>query len=140
MAPTPISAECVDAPPKIGDGPSPDGTYFYTSPKHQFLFRITQILQGGASAMVKAGALELSAFGLGHDELNRVFAWNLATLRRPVIYPTLGYVVGFSRYGALYALGPGIPGLLQRQSHFVRGGESESFVKVAAGVARMERH
>lgn len=41
----------VDAPPKIGDGPSPDGTYFYTSPKHQFLFRITQMLQGGTPGM-----------------------------------------------------------------------------------------
>ncbi len=41
----------VDAPPKIGDGPSADGTYFYTSPKHQFLFRITQILQGGGMGM-----------------------------------------------------------------------------------------
>jgi len=41
----------VDAPPKIGDGPSSDGTYFYTSPKHQFLFRITQMLQGGTPGM-----------------------------------------------------------------------------------------
>jgi len=41
----------VDAPPKIGDGPSSDGTYFYTSPKHQFLFRVTQILHGGAPGM-----------------------------------------------------------------------------------------
>jgi pSer/pThr/pTyr-binding forkhead associated (FHA) protein len=42
----------VDSAPKANDGPAPDGTYFYSSPKHQSSFRITQILQGGASAMV----------------------------------------------------------------------------------------
>lgn len=41
----------VDGPPKGTDGPGPDGTYFYSSPKHQFLFRITQILQGGGPGM-----------------------------------------------------------------------------------------
>jgi pSer/pThr/pTyr-binding forkhead associated (FHA) protein len=37
----------VDATPKATDGPAPDGTYFYSSPKHQSPFRVTQILQGG---------------------------------------------------------------------------------------------
>jgi pSer/pThr/pTyr-binding forkhead associated (FHA) protein len=37
---------------KASDGPAPDGTYFYSSPKHQSPFRITQILQGGAPGMV----------------------------------------------------------------------------------------
>ena len=41
----------VDGSPKSTDGPGPDGTYFYSSPKHQFLFRITQLLQGGGAGM-----------------------------------------------------------------------------------------
>ena len=41
----------VDATPKANDQPGPDGTYFYSSPKHQSPFRITQILQGGAAGM-----------------------------------------------------------------------------------------
>ena len=41
----------LDATPKASDGPAPDGTYFYSSPKHQSPFRITQILQGGALGM-----------------------------------------------------------------------------------------
>ena len=56
----------VDAPPKIGDGPSQDGTYFYTSPKHQFLFRVTQILQGGGpgmSVLARTNALQIGREG-----------------------------------------------------------------------------
>lgn len=41
----------IDAAPALNDGPAPDGTYFYTSPKHQSPFRLTQILQGGAPGM-----------------------------------------------------------------------------------------
>jgi len=41
----------IDATPKASDQPGPDGTYFYSSPKHQSPFRITQILQGGAGGM-----------------------------------------------------------------------------------------
>jgi pSer/pThr/pTyr-binding forkhead associated (FHA) protein len=41
----------LDATPKANDQPAPDGTYFYSSPKHQSPFRITQILQGGAAGM-----------------------------------------------------------------------------------------
>lgn len=41
-----------DATPKLNDGPAPDGTYFYSSPKHQSPFRLVQILQGGAEGMV----------------------------------------------------------------------------------------
>jgi hypothetical protein len=41
----------VDAPAKATDGPGPDGTYFYSSPKHQSPFRITQELHGGAAGM-----------------------------------------------------------------------------------------
>ena len=42
----------LDATPKLNDGPAPDGTYFYSSPKHQSPFRLVQILQGGAEGMV----------------------------------------------------------------------------------------
>jgi pSer/pThr/pTyr-binding forkhead associated (FHA) protein len=42
----------LDATPKFNDGPAPDGTYFYSSPKHQTPFRVAQILQGGAPGMV----------------------------------------------------------------------------------------
>ena len=42
----------VDANPKGSDGPAPDGTYFYSSPKHQSPFRVVQILQGGAQGML----------------------------------------------------------------------------------------
>jgi pSer/pThr/pTyr-binding forkhead associated (FHA) protein len=42
----------IEGNPKQNDGPAPDGTYFYSSPKHQTFFRVTQILQGGIPAMV----------------------------------------------------------------------------------------
>ncbi len=42
----------IDATPKGGDGPAPDGTYFYSSPKHQSPFRIVQVFQGGALGML----------------------------------------------------------------------------------------
>jgi pSer/pThr/pTyr-binding forkhead associated (FHA) protein len=41
----------LNGPPKANDGPAPDGTYFYSSPKHQAQFSITQILQGGGHGM-----------------------------------------------------------------------------------------
>jgi len=41
----------IDAAPKLADAPAPDGTYFYSSPKHLSPFRITQILQGGSAGM-----------------------------------------------------------------------------------------
>jgi hypothetical protein len=41
----------MDATPKANDQPGPDGTYFYSSPKHQSPFRITQMLQGGSGGM-----------------------------------------------------------------------------------------
>jgi pSer/pThr/pTyr-binding forkhead associated (FHA) protein len=41
----------IDSTPKASDGPASDGTYFYSSPKHQSPFRVTQILQGGAPGM-----------------------------------------------------------------------------------------
>lgn len=41
----------IDAGSNSGDGPAPDGTYFYSSPKHPAQFKLVQILQGGAPAM-----------------------------------------------------------------------------------------
>jgi pSer/pThr/pTyr-binding forkhead associated (FHA) protein len=41
----------VDPTPRASDGQDPDGTYFYSSPKHPSQFRLTQILQGGAIGM-----------------------------------------------------------------------------------------
>lgn len=41
----------VELAPKINDAPAPDGTYFYSSPKHHSAFRIIQILQGGGTGM-----------------------------------------------------------------------------------------
>ena len=41
----------IEGPPRPNDGPAPDGTYFYSSPKHLAQFKIVQILQGGAQAM-----------------------------------------------------------------------------------------
>jgi pSer/pThr/pTyr-binding forkhead associated (FHA) protein len=41
----------VEGPPKTNDGPAPDGTYFYSSPKHQAHFKIVQILERGAPGM-----------------------------------------------------------------------------------------
>lgn len=41
----------VDATPKLNDQPGPDGTFFYSSPKHQSPFRINQLLQGGMIGM-----------------------------------------------------------------------------------------
>jgi hypothetical protein len=56
----------IDATPKMTDGPAPDGTYFYSSPKHQSPFRIVQVLQGGASGMcvcARASGLQIGREG-----------------------------------------------------------------------------
>lgn len=34
------------------DAPTPDGTYFYSSPRHESPFKLIQVLQGGVSGMV----------------------------------------------------------------------------------------
>lgn len=41
----------IEATPKLNDQPGPDGTFFYSSPKHHSPFRVVQILQGGLSGM-----------------------------------------------------------------------------------------
>jgi pSer/pThr/pTyr-binding forkhead associated (FHA) protein len=41
----------IDGSPRPNDGPAPDGTYFYTSPKHQTQFKLSQVLEGGTFGM-----------------------------------------------------------------------------------------
>ncbi|HEY2509363.1 MAG TPA: FHA domain-containing protein, partial [Polyangiaceae bacterium] len=60
----------LDANPKANDGPAPDGTYFYSSPKHQSLFRITQVLQGGAPGMVVCARGQTLQIGREGGDLN----------------------------------------------------------------------
>jgi pSer/pThr/pTyr-binding forkhead associated (FHA) protein/ribosomal protein L40E len=42
----------LEATPRAGDQPDPDGTYFYSSPKRPSPFRLTQMLRGGATGML----------------------------------------------------------------------------------------
>ena len=56
----------IEGPPKANDGPAPDGTYFYSSPKHPALFKIVQILEGGAAGMAvcaRGNALQIGREG-----------------------------------------------------------------------------
>lgn len=56
----------VDVAPKLNDTPGPDGTYYYSSPKHQSPFRITQVLQGGMFGMTvcaRASSLQIGREG-----------------------------------------------------------------------------
>jgi pSer/pThr/pTyr-binding forkhead associated (FHA) protein len=41
----------IEGAPRPNDGPAPDGTYFYTSPKHQTQFKLSQVLEGGTFGM-----------------------------------------------------------------------------------------
>ena len=60
----------LDANVKANDGPAPDGTYFYSSPKHQSQFRITQILQGGNPGMVVCARGQSLQIGREGGDLN----------------------------------------------------------------------
>lgn len=42
----------LDATPRAGDQPDPDGTFFYSSPKRPSPFRVTQVLRGGVHGML----------------------------------------------------------------------------------------
>ncbi|MBX3229592.1 MAG: FHA domain-containing protein [Labilithrix sp.] len=57
-------------PPPPDDQPGPDGTYFYSSPKQQALFRITQILQGGPEGMVVCARQPTLQIGREGGDLN----------------------------------------------------------------------
>lgn len=60
----------VDRSPKLNDTPGPDGTYFYSSPKHQSPFRITQVLQGGAHGMTVCARSSSLQIGREGGDLN----------------------------------------------------------------------
>jgi hypothetical protein len=56
----------VDLAEPSADGPGPDGTYFYSSPKHQASFRVTQLLDNGAYGMAirsRGAALQIGREG-----------------------------------------------------------------------------
>lgn len=57
-------------PPNQNDQPGPDGTYFYSSPKQQHSFRITQILQGGAEGMIVCARQPVLQIGREGGDLN----------------------------------------------------------------------
>ncbi len=60
----------IDGTPKASDGPAPDGTYFYSSPKHQSPFRITQVLQGGTPGMTVCARTSGLQIGREGGDLN----------------------------------------------------------------------
>lgn len=60
----------IEGPPKANDGPAPDGTYFYSSPKHQAHFCIVQMLQGGASGMAVCARGQSLQIGREGGDLN----------------------------------------------------------------------
>ena len=60
----------VEGPPKANDGPAPDGTYFYSSPKHPAQFKIIQILQGGAAGMAVCARGQALQIGREGGDLN----------------------------------------------------------------------
>jgi pSer/pThr/pTyr-binding forkhead associated (FHA) protein len=60
----------VESPAPATDGPGPDGTYFYSSPKHQTPFSITQILLGGVRGMTVCSRLTGIQIGREGGDLN----------------------------------------------------------------------
>jgi pSer/pThr/pTyr-binding forkhead associated (FHA) protein len=60
----------LEGPPKANDGPAPDGTYFYSSPKHQTHFRIVQILHGGGEGMAVCARAQVLQIGREGGDLN----------------------------------------------------------------------
>lgn len=60
----------LDATPKLHDEPGPDGTFFYTSPKHNSPFRIAQLLHGGPDGMVVCARSSSLLIGREGGDLN----------------------------------------------------------------------
>ena len=60
----------IEGSPRPNDGPASDGTYFYTSPKHQTQFKISQILEGGASGMAVCARGMVLQIGREGGDLN----------------------------------------------------------------------
>lgn len=60
----------LEGAPRANDGPGPDGTYFYSSPKHQTQFKVVQILQGGALGMAVCARTGSVNIGREGGEMN----------------------------------------------------------------------
>lgn len=60
----------VEGSPRPNDGPAPDGTYFYSSPKHQTSFKVVQFLQGGAAGMAACARANGVQIGREGSDLN----------------------------------------------------------------------
>jgi pSer/pThr/pTyr-binding forkhead associated (FHA) protein len=60
----------VEGPPKANDGPAPDGTYFYSSPKHQAHFKVIQTLERGAPGMAVCARGRALQIGREGGDLN----------------------------------------------------------------------
>jgi hypothetical protein len=60
----------IEGSPRPNDGPAPDGTYFYTSPKHQTQFKISQVLEGGGFGMAVCARGTVLQIGREGGELN----------------------------------------------------------------------
>jgi len=60
----------LDPSPRASDGQDPDGTYFYSSPKHPSPFRLAQVLQGGAIGMTVCARATSLQIGREGGDLN----------------------------------------------------------------------
>jgi pSer/pThr/pTyr-binding forkhead associated (FHA) protein len=60
----------LDPTPKASDGPDPDGTFFYSSPKYPSAFRINQVLEGGALGMTVCARGSSLQIGREDGDLN----------------------------------------------------------------------
>jgi pSer/pThr/pTyr-binding forkhead associated (FHA) protein len=60
----------VESAARPSDGPAPDGTYFYTSPKHQTQFKIVQVLEGGSAGMAVCARATSLQIGREGGDLN----------------------------------------------------------------------
>ena len=60
----------VEGSPRANDGPAPDGTYFYSSPKHQAQFKVVQILEGGGPGMAICARVRALQIGREGGDLN----------------------------------------------------------------------
>jgi FHA domain len=60
----------IEGSPRPNDGPAPDGTYFYTSPKHQTHFKISQVLEGAGHGMAVCARGTVLQIGREGGDLN----------------------------------------------------------------------
>lgn len=60
----------LEGPPVETDEAGPDGTYFYSSPKHAIHFRVTQILHGGAAGATVCARTPTLQIGREGGDLN----------------------------------------------------------------------